>query len=72
MTERMRLEQAAVANREDAGCDNELIDQFMDLLKTGKKEEGLSLLAKHRRFLPDCYHADQKKIDCLDYLWFIK
>lgn len=25
MTERMRLEQAVVANREDAGCDNERI-----------------------------------------------
>ena len=40
----------------------------MDLLNTGRKEAGLSLLAKHRRFLLDCYHADQKKIDCLDYL----
>ena len=68
MTESTRQEQAVVTNLEDAGCDSELIKQFMDLLKTGKKEAGLSLLAKHRRFLLDCYHADQKKIDCLDYL----
>ena len=54
----------------DAGCDNELIQQFMDFLKTGRKEAGLSLLAKHRRFLLDCYHADQKRIDCLDYLLY--
>ena len=40
----------------------------MDFLKSCRKEAGLSLLAKHRRFLLDCYHADQKKIDCLDYL----
>ncbi len=68
MTERTKQEQAVVANLVDAGCGNELIEQFMDLLNTGRKEAGLSLLAKHRRFLLDCYHADQKKTDCLDYL----
>lgn len=68
MTERTRQERAVVTNLVDAGCDNKLIEQFMDYLKTGRKEAGLSLLAKHRRFLLDCYHADQKRIDCLDYL----
>ena len=68
MTERTKQERAAVANVADAGCDKEQIEQFMDFLKSGRKEAGLSLLAKHRRFLLDCYHADQKKIDCLDYL----
>lgn len=68
MIERTKQEQAVVTNLMDAGCDNELIEQFMGLLKTGRKEVGMSLLAKHRHFLLDCYHADQKKIDCLDYL----
>ena len=68
MIERTRQEQAVVANLADAGCDKEQIEQFMDFLKSGRKEAGLSLLAKHRRFLLDCYHAEQKKIDCLDYL----
>lgn len=68
MTERTKQEQAVVANLADAGCDKEQIEQFMDFLKSGRKEAGLSLLTKHRRFLLDCYHADQKKIDCLDYL----
>lgn len=68
MIERTRQEQAVVANLADAGCDNEQIEQFMDFLKSSRKEAGLSLLAKHRRFLLDCYHAEQKKIDCLDYL----
>ncbi len=44
------------------------IEQFMDFLNPAGKKAGLSLLAKHRRFLLDRYHADQKKIDCLDYL----
>lgn len=60
MIERTRQEQAVVANLADAGCDNEQIEQFMDFLKSGRKEAGLSLLAKHRRFLLDCYHAEQK------------
>lgn len=68
MIERTKQEQAVIANLADAGCDNEQIEQFMDFLKSGGKEAGLFLLAKHRRFLLDCYHADQKKIDCLDYL----
>ena len=63
-------EQAVVTNLVDAGCDQELIEKFMKFLVDGKKEAGLSLLAKHRRYLLDCYHADQKRIDCLDYLLY--
>jgi hypothetical protein len=70
MTERTKQGQDVVTNLVDAGCNNELIKQFMDLLKSGRKEAGLSLFAKHRRYLLDCYHADQKKIDCLDYLLY--
>ena len=70
MTERTKRKQDVGTNLVDAGCDNELIEQFMDLLKTGRKEARLSLLTKHRRYLLDCYHADQKRIDCLDYLLY--
>lgn len=70
MTERTKREQDVVTNLVDAGCDNELIEQLMDLLKTGRKEAGPSLLTKHRRYLLDCYHANQKRIDCLDYLLY--
>lgn len=70
MADRAKREQAVVTNLEDAGCDRELIDRFMQLLEDGQKEAGLSLLAKHRRFLLDCCHADQKRIDCLDYLLY--
>lgn len=70
MAEGTKQEQAIVANLVDAGCDNALIEQFMTLLNTDRKEAGLSLLAKHRRFLLDCYHADQKKIDCLNFLLY--
>ncbi len=52
----------------DAGCDPELIERFMALAEQGQAEEGLALLAKHRKHLLDCCHAEQKKLDCLDYL----
>lgn len=41
MTARAKQEQSVVTNLEDAGCDIGLIEQFMDLMKTGKKEAGL-------------------------------
>ncbi len=55
-------------NLSDAGCDPELIQRFMALAEQGQEAEGLALLAKHRKHLLDCCHAEQKKIDCLDYL----
>ncbi|WP_298023004.1 hypothetical protein [uncultured Dysosmobacter sp.] len=55
-------------NLSDAGCDLEMIEQFMTLVEQGNREEGLALLAKHRKRLLDCCHAEQKKLDCLDYL----
>ena len=48
MTERTKQEQAVIANLADAGCDKEQIEQFMDFVKSGRKEAGLSLLANLR------------------------
>jgi len=55
-------------NLSDAGCDPEMIERFMKLVEQGNREAGLALLAKHRKRLLDCCHAQQKKLDCLDYL----
>ncbi|NCE63406.1 hypothetical protein D1159_02130 [Pseudoflavonifractor sp. 524-17] len=66
MTE--RAERAVMTNLADAGCGGELIERFLQLLKNGQKEAGLALLAEHRRVLLDCCHAEEKKIECLDYL----
>lgn len=68
MAERTKKEQAVITNLIDAGCNNAQIEQFMSLIVQGKTKEGLDLLATHRKHLLDCYHAEQKKIDCLDYL----
>lgn len=55
-------------NLMDAGCDAELAKQVIAFLNAGQLKEGLSLLSKHRKAVLDCCHAEQKKIDCLDYL----
>jgi len=52
----------------DAGCGKKLTEQVMSLFQQGKTAEGLALLAKHRKYLLDCCHTEEKKIDCLDYL----
>ena len=48
MAESTKQEQAVVTSFVDAECDNELIEQFINLLHTGRKETALSLLAEHR------------------------
>ncbi len=55
-------------NLADAGCGEELTGRFLALVEQGKTREALALLSGHRKALLDCCHAEQKKIDCLDYL----
>ncbi|MCM1027419.1 MAG: hypothetical protein NC432_13380 [Roseburia sp.] len=52
----------------DAGCDSELTERVMELLNTGHIKEGLSLLSGHRKTVLEGYHAQQRKMECLDYL----
>lgn len=52
----------------DAGCDASLTKRIFALLTEGRSQEGIALLAQHRREILDCCHREQKKIDCLDYL----
>lgn len=55
-------------NLADAGCDVDFAEQIIALLNTEQFEEGLAMLLKHRKTILDSCHAEQKKIDCLDYL----
>jgi hypothetical protein len=54
----------------DAGCDLELVQQCMDLAQGERMEEMKRILTRHRQTLLDMVHAEQKKIDCLDYLFY--
>ena len=55
-----------IQNLKDAGCEQNLIDEFLKLEKSAQ----FSLLAKHRSNLLEELHKNQKQIDCLDYLIF--
>ena len=57
-----------IHNLEDAGCDNELVEQFFRLGEAGNVDSQFRLLSKHRSVLLDIIHDNQKKLDCLDYL----
>jgi hypothetical protein len=57
-----------IHNLEDAGCDDELTEQFFCLRETGRVEGQLRLLSKQRTILLDNIHSNQKRLDCLDYL----
>lgn len=57
-------------NLKDAGCDSNITDNIIALIKTGDRMPVLNLLAKYRKQLLISLHEDQKKIDCLDFLIF--
>ena len=54
----------------DAGCDPEIVQQCMELARGQRTGEMKRILTRHRRTLLDTVHAEQKKIDCLDYLFY--
>lgn len=55
-------------NLKDAGCDEEFICSYKNLLIQHKTKEQLDMLSAHRKKLLDELHTVQKHIDCLDYL----
>ena len=61
-------ENAIIQNLKDAGCNQDMITAFINDLKEGYIDDGMELLAAHRRLLLEELHREQKQIDCLDYL----
>ena len=66
----MTLRREISQNLTDAGCDPEQIQRFFSLLECGQLRDALGLLAAHRKHLLEQCHAQQRRIDCLDYLVF--
>jgi hypothetical protein len=63
-----KYEDTIIPNLKDADCDNNMIEIVLNNFNEGKEQEGLKLLASHRRILLEKLHDKQKNIDCLDYL----
>ena len=68
MTEYGESPDAVIQNLEDAGCDKNTVEQFMELGENGERQRQMKLLEKHRRGLLEKVHKNEKQIDCLDYL----
>ncbi len=63
--------ESVIQNLEDAGCSNDMIEEYISDLENGKTVLGEILLTQHRRNLLENLHKEQKKIDCLDYLLYM-
>lgn len=61
-------EEALICNLRDAGCDPEVISDFMRYCDESDVNGQLRLLERQRKGLLERVHAEEKKIDCLDYL----
>ena len=70
MANYMENPDSVIQNLEDAGCDLEMVAEFMNLGIAGNRQNQLKLLEQHRKRLLEKVHMNEKRIDCLDYLVF--
>lgn len=64
----MRSRESVIQNLEDAGCEMELIRDFMGWFDKGQQAKQLELLKHQREYLLGRVHTDERRISCLDYL----
>lgn len=57
-----------IQNLQDAGCNQKIIDEFLNLLDKKQTYKIFILLSKYRNSLLESLHKNQKEIDILDYL----
>ena len=70
MTEASDMLGMLYQNLIDAGCNQDMSQQCIVLIKENKTTDLMRLLSCHRAALLDTVHENQKKIDCLDFLLF--
>ena len=63
-------EEAVIQNMKDAGCSQDTIESCLACIAQGNNKELLNLLNEHRESILNKVHAEEKQIDCLDYLVF--
>ena len=68
----MTIDVSMLENLSDAGCDDGMIERYREVAADDPQcaPKLIRLLAPHRKALLDALHADQAKLDCLDYLLF--
>lgn len=61
-------QETIVQNLKDAGCTDDFVARFLQIMKRGSTVEQLRLLSNQRSRLLEQLHIEQKKLDCLDFL----
>lgn len=61
-------EEELIQNLVDAGCGEDMVNEFLYCLRRGQKKKGLLLLQEQREALLDGIHKDQSCIEYLDKL----
>ena len=64
----MGSREAVIQNLEDAGCEPEMIRDFLGWFDKGQQKKQLELLEHQREDLLGRVHKEEKRISCLDYL----
>ena len=60
--------ETVIQNLEDAGCSAEFIQKYLEISASGGTSVRLRLLESQRKEVLGQLHAEQRKLDCLDYL----
>jgi len=61
-------EKDVIQNLKDAGCDQKIIECFMECMAQDDFNGQLRLMKEQRKCLLDRVHEEEKQISCLDYL----
>lgn len=60
--------ESVMQNLKDAGCETEMIRDFMEWFDKGQQVKQMELLKHQREYLLGRVHTDERRISCLDYL----
>ncbi len=55
-------------NLRDAGCPDSFIEEFLTAYASGAPDVQRRLLERQRRCILDQLHAEQKRLECFDFL----
>ena len=64
----MENRESVIQNLEDAGCETDMIRDFLGWFDKGQQAKQLELLEHQREYLLGRVHTDERRISCLDYL----
>lgn len=65
-----KTEGCRLCHLSDVGCGKHMTEQILRMRKDGDRTGEMKLLTKLRQTLLNRIHANQRKLDCLDFLLY--